>query len=212
MSLSTMQPYFLRRTRTLEEEQSEPSFVAIGKLLPCSIRRINSLRALCNCPVMAMNTAYYLENGFFPTKRFMQLSYPNIPRPMTLEGIHAKWVVKMPLSPDRRLFVLENVKRSVLELLLKKLGPGTHAIVGARGKGMNANHCFNYLCSETETGTRLIVFDNYAPRFQALGLNHPEKYLKKYHPEFQEVIVFHNQTDAGWIEKLGFQDRFTSLK
>jgi hypothetical protein len=159
-------------------------------------KKMNPGYALCNCPVTSYKTAYLLENGELPN---LNLSHPNKPRPMTVAELStSKWAKELfSTTTDRSYIYIENCSKNLLELIMQKLGKGTHALIGANWnwKLLSVGHCFNYVLSATSENTfHFVILDGYSPHWHKYAIRHPNQFLSFFDTQNMEVVIFFKKT------------------
>ncbi len=171
------QPGSFAETGVLDQKVFEQSY------------KMNPAHALFNCPVTSIKTAHYLETGTLPE---LNLSFPHRPRPTITEDLPKKeWAKPVfdGLAPNRGSVVL-TCSRNSLEFVMRQLGPGTHAVIGANGKNSPGGHIWNYAYD----GRKFTILDSYSKRHHKLGLENPNKFFAGYNEKSLEVILFYSRT------------------
>lgn len=163
-------------------------------------RSLNPKYAFCNCTIAAYKTAGILENNKIPNLPFTFIS---IPRPTPIEDMVEWTSLYKEIDSERGCVIVKDTSRAGIEMIMKTLGPGTHAIIGgifdnAFLNALGVGHAFNYVYENTgPTGeSKFTIIDSYAESYHEKGLQHPEDYFGEYRKSSGfEVMLFFDKTE-----------------
>lgn len=156
------------------------------------VKKVNPFYAINNCPVAAFKTAYLLEKGKLP---HLTLKNPSRPRPMAIIELRsASWTRTLfeNLESQRTHIYIRSISKEDLENLMKRIGKGTHAVIGAPAKRLFDGHAFNYAL---QNDGRFLNIDGYSYLANKLSANYTNFYWKYFNTENLEATLFFNIND-----------------
>jgi hypothetical protein len=152
-------------------------------------RRANPFYAFLNCQRTSIATARKLEIGATDSVSII---------PLICHSDAYFSYLNMTLKPDRD-YALVYWDRKNIEGLMRTLGKGTHAIIGAFNPHY-LGHLFNYVYHENRDGSfQFTIVDSYGGSFRRLAQEDPDKFFARYRPQMH-AMIFYNKKNKGSLE------------